>query len=192
MNSPFSTMSVGGHEIPLKAPTLLLWSKLEEELWKLVTLFDNTFSSMTLDFSENPSSIFCLKPLSQCLVPDSKDETPFKVLLLWAGESWQEVLISHFSASSHLEGKLFLGRFLPTMLEEEEELKLKSGLPGVEGASSFLICVTESLLSLLFSALVFETGKDLTNSEVSFRFSLQSGSMKSSTKGLFLLLMLML
>lgn len=91
--------------------------------------------------------------------------------------------MSHFSASSHLEGKLFLGRFL-------EELKLKSGLPGVEGGSSFLMFVTVSLLNLLFSALLFCVGKDLTNSDVSLRLRLHSGSMKSSTKGLLLLLLL--
>lgn len=95
--------------------------------------------------------------------------------------------MSHFSASSHLEGKLFLGRlFLPTMEEHGEEAKLKSGLPGIEGGSSFLRCVEESLLNLVFSAFGFGNGKYLTNSVVSLRLSLQSGSMKSSTKGLLL------
>jgi len=84
--------------------------------------------------------------------------------------------MSHFSASSHLEGKLFLGR---------PELKEKTGLPGVEGASNSLLCC-ETEWPLL-SALPLGTGNDLTNSEVSFRLSLQSGSGKSSAKGLSLL-----
>lgn len=91
--------------------------------------------------------------------------------------------MSHFSASSHLEGKLFLGR---------PELKVKTGLPGVEGESSSLLCC-ETEWPLL-SALPFGIGKgnDLTNSEVSFRLSLQSGSGKSSAKGLSLLFPYML
>lgn len=88
--------------------------------------------------------------------------------------------MSHFSASSHLEGKLFLGR---------PELKVKTGLPGVEGESSSLLCC-ETEWPLL-SALPFGIGKgkgnDLTNSEVSLRLSLQSGSGKSSAKGSSLL-----
>jgi len=84
--------------------------------------------------------------------------------------------MSHFSASSHLEGKLFLGR---------PELKEKTGLPGVEGASNSLLCC-ETEWPLL-SALPLGTGRDLTNSEVSFRLSLQRGSGKSSAKGLSLL-----
>jgi len=64
------------------------------------------------------------------------------------------------------------------------ELKLKTGLPGVEGEStSLLCCETECPL---FSALEFGIGNDLTNSEVSFKLSLQSGSGKVSTKGLSL------
>lgn len=58
MNQPFSTISVGV-KIPLKAALVLLWSKVEEEVWKLGTFFDTLFST-TLDFSEK-SSIFCLK-----------------------------------------------------------------------------------------------------------------------------------
>lgn len=92
--------------------------------------------------------------------------------------------MSHFSASSHLEGKFFL--------ESPELLKLKRGLPGVEGASSTLLCADEAPRKLLqLSAFpLFGTGKDLTNSEVSLRLSLQIGSGKSSANGLFLLLLL--
>lgn len=61
-------MSVGHIETPLKAPTVLLWwsNKDEEDLWKFVTGFD-TFSSVTLDFSEK-SSTLCLIKASHCLV----------------------------------------------------------------------------------------------------------------------------
>lgn len=68
--------------------------------------------------------------------------------------------MSHFSASSHLEGKLFLEN-LPTLL------KLKMGLPGVEGASS-LLCVIELLPSLLAETSLlselplFGIGKELS------------------------------
>lgn len=87
--------------------------------------------------------------------------------------------MSHFSASSHLEGKLFLERFLPML-----ELKLKTGLPGVEGASSLLCCCETESLPL-------EVGNDLTNSEVSLRLSLQSGSEKVSANGLLLMMLLL-
>lgn len=166
---------------PWKALRVLCWWSNEGDQWKLGTALD-TLSSVTLDFSEK-FSICCLKPTSShcCLVAtfeESETETlrVLLLMLLWAGESWQEVLISHFSASSHLEGKLFLGR---------PELKVKTGLPGVEGASNSLLCC-ETEWPLL-SALPLGTGKDLTNSEVSFRLSLQSGSGKSSAKGLSLL-----
>lgn len=95
--------------------------------------------------------------------------------------------MSHFSASSHLEGKFFLlveERLFPT-------LKLKIGLPGVGGAeTSLLLCVGGAETSrnppLLSGPLtLFEVGNAFTNSEVSLRLSLQSGSGKVST--LFLL-----
>lgn len=89
------------------------------------------------------------------------------------------MLITHFSASSHLEGKLFLAL-----------VKLNTGLPGVEGPST-LLCAGSPLLSVP----PFEVGRDLTNSEVSLRLMLQSGSGSGSGKasatanGLLLLLL---
>jgi len=85
----------------------------------------------------------------------SKDTEPGKL----AESGWE--LTTHFSASSHLEGKLFLER-LGTLL------KPKMGLPGVEGACS-LLCVVELLpsptwaeTSLLSELPLFGIGKELS------------------------------
>ena len=186
---PFSTMSVG-HETPLKAPNMFWWSK-DADLRKLGAAFEILSSvSVTLDLSEKHSICWLKLSSSHCVLLIFEDSDTFTAVA-WAGDSWQELLMSHFSASSHLEGKLFLERFLPMLV------KLKTGLPGVEGASSLLCCVTKLLPSsllwaetsrkFLLSALPFGTGNDFTNSEVSLRLSLQSGSGKESTKGLSLL-----
>lgn len=167
---PFRKTSVVT-ETPLKALAELWWSK-DRELWKLeITL--ETFSSVTLDFSEK-TTICCLK-LSTCFwfLEDSGIGIGTG-LIGWAGEPWQDVLFSHFSASSHFEGTFFLEK-LPT-------LKLKTGLPGVGGAS-ILLCMTE-FTPLLWDEMLLSftaTGNDLTNSEVSLRLSLQSGSSNVST-----------
>nr|GMC77401.1 hypothetical protein Iba_chr03eCG10340 [Ipomoea batatas] len=129
--------------------------------------------------NKNPSFIDseCLK-LGHCF-----DES-----FIWAGDSWQELLpfTTHFSASSHLEGKDFLEK-LPT-------LKLKIGLPGVEGASTTPPLLVTELSpppfflwrTLLLSGpplMAAAEGSDFTNSEVSFRLILQMGSGNESKNG---------